>query len=127
MSAIPVGFRTFQYDDPLDLYTGFAEPQPVLSAMNLGASLYSPASRLDLSAIAGGWKIPELRSVIFCTEDAVHERDLEAALSHLAALLPESNISTGCKVATMTTTSQWVQPAISPLEAPCSGWAAMTA
>jgi citrate lyase beta subunit len=89
MSAIPVGFRTFQYDDLDDLYAGLGEFKPALSAINLGASLYAPASRLDLAAIAGGWKLPELRSVIFCTEDAVHERDLEAALSHLAALLPE--------------------------------------
>ncbi len=89
MSVIPVGFRTFQYDDLDDLYAGLGELKPALSAINLGASLYAPASRLDLAAIAGGWKLPELRSVIFCTEDAVHERDLEAALSHLAALLPE--------------------------------------
>lgn len=40
-------------------------------------------------AIANGHKLAELRSVIFCTEDAVHEQDLEQALAHLAALLPE--------------------------------------
>jgi len=64
-----------------------------LSAMQLGASLYVPATRPDLAAIASGVKFPELRSVIFCTEDAVHERDLNQALNHLVALLPELNSS----------------------------------
>lgn len=68
------------------------EPQESLfplSAVQLGASLYLPATRPDLLAIASGRKFPELRSVIFCTEDAVHGRDLEQALGNLAALLPK--------------------------------------
>ncbi len=64
-----------------------ASPLP-LSAVALGASLYLPATRPDLAAIASGQKLPGLRSVIFCTEDAVHGRDLEQALGNLAALLP---------------------------------------
>lgn len=59
-----------------------------VSAMQLGASLYIPATRADLAAIGNGQKLPGLRSVIFCTEDAVHLRDLESALANLAALLP---------------------------------------
>ncbi|MBN9518756.1 HpcH/HpaI aldolase/citrate lyase family protein [bacterium] len=53
----------------------------------LGASLYVPATRPDLAAVAGGRKYPGLRSVVICTEDAVHPRDLPAALDNLAALL----------------------------------------
>ena len=60
-----------------------------LSAVQLGASLYLPATRPDLLAVASGRRLPELRSVIFCTEDAVHGRDLERALGNLAALLPK--------------------------------------
>ncbi|MCC8999107.1 MAG: HpcH/HpaI aldolase/citrate lyase family protein [Candidatus Contendobacter sp.] len=92
MSVIPVDFRALQHGDLDYSHAEWHESQQSqsdFSAINLGASLYVPATRLDLATIASGWKLPELRSVIFCTEDAVHERDLEAALSHLAALLPE--------------------------------------
>lgn len=53
----------------------------------LGASLYAPAVRHDLLAIANGEKHPELRSVIFCTEDAILPRELEIALANLAHCL----------------------------------------
>ncbi|CDH47176.1 MAG: HpcH/HpaI aldolase/citrate lyase family protein [Candidatus Competibacteraceae bacterium] len=89
MSVIPVDFRALQHGDLDNLTAECQESQPALSAIHLGASLYVPASRPDLAAVASSSKFPELRSVIFCTEDAIHERDLEAALIHLAALLPE--------------------------------------
>lgn len=57
------------------------------SPLALGASLYVPATRPDLAAVAGGRKFPGLRSVVVCTEDAVHPRDLPAALDNLAAVL----------------------------------------
>jgi citrate lyase beta subunit len=53
----------------------------------IGASLYVPATHKDLLAIANGDRMPGLRSVIFCTEDAVAERDLDAALAGLAGTL----------------------------------------
>jgi citrate lyase beta subunit len=53
----------------------------------IGASLYVPATHQDLSDIADGRKLPELRSVIFCTEDAVAERDLGYALFNLSVTL----------------------------------------
>jgi citrate lyase beta subunit len=55
--------------------------------LRLGASLYVPATRDGLPAIGNGHKYPFLRSVIFCTEDAVHERDVPLALDNLAAAL----------------------------------------
>jgi citrate lyase beta subunit len=55
--------------------------------MALGASLYVPATRSDLVAIGNREKYPILRSVIFCTEDSVHLRDLPRALDNLAAAL----------------------------------------
>ncbi|KAB2936456.1 MAG: HpcH/HpaI aldolase/citrate lyase family protein [Candidatus Contendobacter sp.] len=88
MSVVPIDFRALHHAEPSHVH-GPHEPQPALSAMRLGASLYVPTTRPDLVAIASGRKLPELRSVIFCTEDAVHERDLKQALDHLAALLPE--------------------------------------
>lgn len=53
----------------------------------IGASLYVPATHRHLFDIANGERMPALRSVIFCTEDAVAERDLETALACLAATL----------------------------------------
>ncbi len=56
-------------------------------AERLGASLYVPCTHHDLALIAEGHKYPFLRSVIFCTEDAVSERDLPGALDNLAHTL----------------------------------------
>lgn len=89
MNIIPVGFRTLPHRNPVHQIEKHEQCRPDLSALRLGASLYVPAHRPDVAAIASGWKFPKLRSVIFCTEDAVHERDLESALAQLAALLPE--------------------------------------
>lgn len=53
----------------------------------LGASLYVPATHKDLQAIADGTVLGHLRSVIFCTEDAVSAKDVGAALKNLANTL----------------------------------------
>lgn len=53
----------------------------------LGATLYVPANHKDLLDIANGVKLPKLRSVIFCTEDAVSDRDLGYALFNLSMTL----------------------------------------
>ena len=54
----------------------------------LGASLYVPATRPDLAEIANGDRLPGIRSLIFCTEDAVRPDMLEAALRGLESALP---------------------------------------
>jgi len=54
------------------------------SFLKLGASLYVPATRAGLRAIGNRQKFPHLRSVIFCTEDSVHPRDVTLALDNLA-------------------------------------------
>lgn len=53
----------------------------------LGASMYVPTTHKDLLAIANGDKFTHLRSVIFCTEDAIAERDLSYALFNLSLAL----------------------------------------
>ncbi|MBL8485327.1 MAG: HpcH/HpaI aldolase/citrate lyase family protein [Rhodocyclaceae bacterium] len=53
----------------------------------LGASLYVPTTHCDLVAIAAAKKLADLRSVIFCTEDAVSDADLPAALANLGEAL----------------------------------------
>lgn len=50
----------------------------------LGASLYVPATHKNLAQIAAG----DMRSVIFCTEDAINSAELSAALLNLQAILP---------------------------------------
>lgn len=55
--------------------------------LKLGASLYVPAVRHDLAAIANRQKYPFLRSVIFCTEDAIRKEDVPQALRNLQELL----------------------------------------
>ncbi|HMU88092.1 MAG TPA: HpcH/HpaI aldolase/citrate lyase family protein [Agitococcus sp.] len=58
-----------------------------LSPYALGATLYMPATRNDLLAVVCGEKIPQLRSLVICLEDAVAEHDVEFALNNLQRLL----------------------------------------
>ncbi|MFB2539649.1 MULTISPECIES: HpcH/HpaI aldolase/citrate lyase family protein [unclassified Acinetobacter] len=67
-------------------------PQPLdaptpLHALELGATLYVPATRLDLVDITLNNKINGLRSMVLCLEDAVSEHDVAFALKNLAELL----------------------------------------
>jgi citrate lyase beta subunit len=57
-------------------------------AKSLGASLYVPATHRDLAEIANGERLPDARSLIFCLEDAVADRDLSWALFNLSVVLP---------------------------------------
>ena len=57
------------------------------SAWQLGASLYMPAHRHDILDCANGEKYPALRSMIFCTEDALAQMDVESGLRHLGFCL----------------------------------------
>ena len=59
----------------------------MLNVPALGASLYVPTTNPNLAAIAAGNKLANVRSIIFCTEDAVNEADLGAALANLAQAL----------------------------------------
>lgn len=56
------------------------------TSIRLGASLYVPATRPDLSQIANG-KIQNLKSLIFCLEDSVRDDQLDMALDNLAGAL----------------------------------------
>ena len=59
----------------------------VISPFALGATLYMPATRSDLLDIVFGVRLPNLRSLVVCLEDAVADIDVEAALANLKALL----------------------------------------
>ena len=64
--------------------TATAKP---FSPWALGAPLYMPAGRRDIMDCANGEKLAQLRSMIFCTEDAVAQADLESSLRHLGLCL----------------------------------------
>jgi len=58
-----------------------------LSPWNLGATLYMPATRYDIEGAILDGKIPGLRSLVICLEDAVSETDIPRALENLRQLL----------------------------------------
>ncbi|QOY94893.1 HpcH/HpaI aldolase/citrate lyase family protein [Massilia sp. UMI-21] len=58
-----------------------------LANKSLGASLYVPANHKDLAAIANGDKLAQARSLIFCLEDAIADRELSWSLFNLSVVL----------------------------------------
>lgn len=61
------------------------------SPWNLGATLYMPATRTDIADAIMHGKIPGLRSLVICLEDAVSETDIPQALANLTQLLQRLN------------------------------------
>jgi len=61
----------------------------MIEAIELGATLYIPAIKNNLVNIANGYKYPQCRSMIFCTEDSIHVKDIEQALINIRQLLPQ--------------------------------------
>jgi citrate lyase beta subunit len=59
----------------------------VIDALQLGATLYMPATRGDLATALFGGRIHGLRSAVICLEDAVLEAELPQALANLSVLL----------------------------------------
>lgn len=55
----------------------------------LGATLYVPATHKALQQIADGEALEHLRSVIFCTEDAVADSELSYSLFNLSLVLQQ--------------------------------------
>ncbi|WP_455233147.1 HpcH/HpaI aldolase/citrate lyase family protein [Geopseudomonas aromaticivorans] len=58
-----------------------------ISPFALGATLYMPATRMDLLDVVLGKKIQGLRSLVVCLEDAVKDCEVDAALANLKSLL----------------------------------------
>jgi len=61
--------------------------QPLISPWSLGAPLYMPGNRRDLIDIANGEKYSALRTMIFCTEDAIAQADVDSCVRHLGLCL----------------------------------------
>ena len=56
-------------------------------AKSMGASLYVPANHKHLMEVADGERMTNVRSLIFCTEDSVSDKDLSWALFNLSVVL----------------------------------------
>lgn len=61
--------------------------EKLTNALQLGATMYIPATHEQLWEVTQGIKYPELKSVVVCLEDSVHENDYEKALKNLKTLL----------------------------------------
>ncbi|CAK9885524.1 MAG: hypothetical protein XXXJIFNMEKO3_01924 [Candidatus Erwinia impunctatus] len=59
------------------------------SPWRLGATLYIPATHKDLAGILFHQKIPALRSLVVCLEDAINDEDIPQALRKVQSLLNE--------------------------------------
>jgi citrate lyase beta subunit len=57
--------------------------------MELGATLYMPATRKDIAKILNQQKLMGLRSVVVCTEDSILEQELAPALINLQLALEQ--------------------------------------
>jgi len=60
-----------------------------LSPIQLGGSLYIPATHKNVNDICNADKYPNLRSCIIDTEDAIGEDDLESALDNISKMLKD--------------------------------------
>ena len=66
-----------------------------MDALELGATLYVPATRPDLFEIVSGRRHANLRSTVICLEDSIRPGDVPAALSNVAAVLKRLEASQG--------------------------------
>jgi citrate lyase beta subunit len=63
--------------------------------INLGATLYVPATHKNIKSIANGTKYKDLRSVVFCLEDAIRDDEIQSAIDNISSMLKsykQSNI-----------------------------------
>ena len=58
-----------------------------ISPWALGATLYLPATRVDITDVIRGAKVPGLRSLVICLEDAVACADVDQGLRTLRSVL----------------------------------------
>ncbi len=58
-----------------------------LSPIQLGGTLYIPATHKNVAAVCNENKYPDLRSCIIDTEDAIDEKELETAIENITHML----------------------------------------
>jgi citrate lyase beta subunit len=60
--------------------------KPLLHAIELGATMYIPATHEQLWEVTQGIKFPQIKSIAVCLEDAVLESDVQTAMVNLNTL-----------------------------------------
>lgn len=68
-----------------------------LAPDRLGATLYVPATRPDLLAVAEGGRVPNLRSMVVCLEDSLGAADVAAGLANVRSLLRSRSSCAGAR------------------------------
>ncbi|MFZ3481773.1 HpcH/HpaI aldolase/citrate lyase family protein [Sphingomonas sp. 3-13AW] len=71
-----------------------------VSALQLGATLYMPALREDAIDFISGARIPELKSVVLCLEDAIRDDQVEQAIHQLGRTLNAMSLHRNSSVLT---------------------------
>lgn len=66
-----------------------------IDPLQLGATMYVPVIHPQLSDVISGASYPNLRSVVLCLEDALHDNDIRLGLETLRTLLVTRKISNG--------------------------------
>lgn len=61
-----------------------------LDPLELGATMYVPVNHPQLESVVTGKRYPNLRSVVLCLEDALHENDVQQGLHQLRTFLSNS-------------------------------------
>ena len=68
---------------------------PAIDPLRLGATMYVPVIHSQLADVVNGQRYPNLRSVVLCLEDALHDNDVTRGLNVLRQLLAEHDIEGG--------------------------------
>lgn len=55
--------------------------------IDLGSTMYTPATNKSIELIANGTKFPFLRSVVFCLEDAIKDEEINSAITNITLFL----------------------------------------
>lgn len=67
----------------------------VIDPLQLGATMYVPVIHPVVADVVTGKRYPNLRSVVLCLEDALHDNDVTRGLKVLSSLLAEDDIQGG--------------------------------
>lgn len=59
----------------------------MMTPWSLGASMYVPATHPELLTVMQGARTPHVRSLIVCTEDAIRDTEVQAAVATIVAIL----------------------------------------
>lgn len=95
-----------------------------ISPFALGATLYMPATRPDILEVIRGEKVPGLRSLVICLEDAIAVTDVDHGLRSLRTVLAALGRNEQCSVSRPLV---FVRPRDTRMAAVLNDWPEMSA